>query len=194
MQGCLTDTAARKAEPRADRDNSAASASSAAFSGSTSCTAGGTRPFFCACSSSSHEYEVALDAMLWIALDQTCRLHARPKPASSNCEHDPQPKRARADLAMVATTPRGECGRAPAVGSTLGRKLPHLSQNAEPTYLLTYYSAFDSIRHGRADKNLCRCFGAPARRVFPDHLITTSPRPAKYSRPSATRARPRRLS
>jgi hypothetical protein len=22
------------------------------------------------------------------------------------------------------------------------------------------------------DKNLCRCFGAPARRVFPDHLIT----------------------
>ena len=29
-------------------------------------------------------------------------------------------------------------------------------------YLLTYFS----------DKNLCRCFGAPARRVFPDHLIT----------------------
>ena len=25
---------------------------------------------------------------------------------------------------------------------------------------------------GRTDKNLCRCFGAPARRVFPDHLIT----------------------
>ena len=24
---------------------------------------------------------------------------------------------------------------------------------------------------GRTDKNLCRCFGAPARRVFPDHLI-----------------------
>jgi hypothetical protein len=24
----------------------------------------------------------------------------------------------------------------------------------------------------RTDKNLCRCFGAPARRVFPDHLIT----------------------
>jgi hypothetical protein len=23
---------------------------------------------------------------------------------------------------------------------------------------------------GRTDKNLCRCFGAPARRVFPDHL------------------------
>ena len=27
---------------------------------------------------------------------------------------------------------------------------------------------------GRTDKNLCRCFGAPARRVFPDHLITYS--------------------
>ena len=27
---------------------------------------------------------------------------------------------------------------------------------------------------GRTDKNLCRCFGAPARRVFPDHLITWS--------------------
>ena len=27
---------------------------------------------------------------------------------------------------------------------------------------------------GRTDKNLCRCFGAPARRVFPDHLITVS--------------------
>jgi hypothetical protein len=25
---------------------------------------------------------------------------------------------------------------------------------------------------GRTDKNLCRCFGAPARRVSPDHLIT----------------------
>ena len=25
---------------------------------------------------------------------------------------------------------------------------------------------------GRIDKNLCRCFGAPACRVFPDHLIT----------------------
>jgi len=25
---------------------------------------------------------------------------------------------------------------------------------------------------GRTDKNLCRCFGAPVRRVFPDHLIT----------------------
>ena len=31
------------------------------------------------------------------------------------------------------------------------------------------------VRHyppGRTDKNLCRCFGAPVRRVFPDHLIT----------------------
>ena len=30
------------------------------------------------------------------------------------------------------------------------------------------------VRHhppGRTDKNLCRCFGAPACRVFPDHLI-----------------------
>ena len=30
---------------------------------------------------------------------------------------------------------------------------------------------------GRTDKNLCRCFGAPVRRVFPDHLITYLPRP-----------------
>ena len=32
------------------------------------------------------------------------------------------------------------------------------------------------VRHhppGRTDKNLCRCFGAPARRVFPDHLSTS---------------------
>ena len=35
------------------------------------------------------------------------------------------------------------------------------------TYLLTYPG-----NQGRTDKNLCRCFGAPARRVFPDHLIT----------------------
>ena len=27
---------------------------------------------------------------------------------------------------------------------------------------------------GRTDKNLCRCFGAPACRVFPDHLIITN--------------------
>ena len=27
---------------------------------------------------------------------------------------------------------------------------------------------------GRNDKNLCRCFGAPACRVFPDHLLITS--------------------
>ena len=30
------------------------------------------------------------------------------------------------------------------------------------------------VRHhppGRTDKNLCRCFGVPACRVFPDHLI-----------------------
>ena len=26
---------------------------------------------------------------------------------------------------------------------------------------------------GRTDENLCRCFGAPARRVFPDHLISS---------------------
>ena len=39
-------------------------------------------------------------------------------------------------------------------------------------YLLTY--TLTGVRHhppGRTDKNLCRCFGAPACRVFPDHLI-----------------------
>ena len=34
---------------------------------------------------------------------------------------------------------------------------------------------------GRTDKNFCRCFGAPARRVFPDHLITPSLRVASIS-------------
>ena len=28
------------------------------------------------------------------------------------------------------------------------------------------------LTSGRTDKNLCRCFGAPACRVSPDHLIT----------------------
>ena len=28
------------------------------------------------------------------------------------------------------------------------------------------------MESGRTDKNLCRCFGAPACRVFPDHLIS----------------------
>jgi hypothetical protein len=38
----------------------------------------------------------------------------------------------------------------------------------------TYYLLLTGVRlhpAGRTDKNLCRCFGAPARRVFPDHLI-----------------------
>ena len=29
---------------------------------------------------------------------------------------------------------------------------------------------------GRTDKNLCRCFGAPGCRIFPDHLITLASR------------------
>ena len=37
------------------------------------------------------------------------------------------------------------------------------------TYLLTLLTYWAP---GRTDKNLCRCFGAPACRVFPDHLIT----------------------
>jgi hypothetical protein len=56
------------------------------------------------------------------------------------------------------------------------------------TYLLTYpvnleyhrtvlwRPAFSTLHPpGQSDKNLCRCFGAPARRVFPDHLITYLP-------------------
>jgi hypothetical protein len=40
---------------------------------------------------------------------------------------------------------------------------------------------------GRTDKNLCRCFGAPARRVFPDHLITRFRDPAGFrASPSLT--------
>ena len=36
------------------------------------------------------------------------------------------------------------------------------------------------VRHhppGRTDKNLCRCFGAPACRVFPDHLMISNALP-----------------
>ena len=49
----------------------------------------------------------------------------------------------------------------------LGRRLERVT--ALVPLLLT------GVRHhppGRTDKNLCRCFGAPACRVFPDHLIT----------------------
>ena len=51
----------------------------------------------------------------------------------------------------------------------LGRRLERVT--ALVPLLLT------GVRHhppGRTDKNLCRCFGAPARRVFPDHLITSN--------------------
>ena len=48
---------------------------------------------------------------------------------------------------------------------------------------LTYFTYLLSPgTQGRTDKNLCRCFGAPARRVFPDHLIT-------YCRRSSTLVR-----
>ena len=49
-----------------------------------------------------------------------------------------------------------------------GRRLERVTAALVPL-LLT------GVRHhppGRTDKNLCRCFGAPVRRVFPDHLIT----------------------
>jgi hypothetical protein len=42
---------------------------------------------------------------------------------------------------------------------------------------------------GRTDKNLCRCFGAPARRVFPDHLITYVREKNSYARAASVRAR-----
>ena len=51
----------------------------------------------------------------------------------------------------------------------LGRRLERVT--ALVPLLLT------GVRHhppGRTDKNLCRCFGAPACRVFPDHLTYLS--------------------
>ena len=36
------------------------------------------------------------------------------------------------------------------------------------------YSRYHPVSKTGADKNLCRCFGAPVRRVFPDHLIRVS--------------------
>ena len=61
----------------------------------------------------------------------------------------------------------------------LGRRLERVT--ALVPLLLT------GVRHhppGRTDKNLCRCFGAPAcRRVFPDHLITYLPRSTQLPPP-----------
>ena len=50
------------------------------------------------------------------------------------------------------------------------RPPPRASVNLVPL-LLTGVSTPSPGTQGRTDKNLCRCFGAPARRVFPDHLI-----------------------
>ena len=61
----------------------------------------------------------------------------------------------------------GGGGRLTGRSDPLGRRLEY-TDNPVPL-LLT------GVRHhppGRTDKNLCRCFGAPARRGFPDHLIT----------------------
>ena len=49
----------------------------------------------------------------------------------------------------------------------LGRRLEYTDLTPVPL-LLT------GVRHhppGRTDKNLCRCFGAPARRVFPAAML-----------------------
>ena len=59
----------------------------------------------------------------------------------------------------------GGGGRLTGRSDPLGRRLEY-TDNPLPL-LLT------GVRHhppGRTDKNLCRCFGAPARRVSPDHL------------------------
>ena len=42
---------------------------------------------------------------------------------------------------------------------------------AHRTYLLLYLHRSTPSARAGTDKNLCRCFGAPVRRVFPDHLI-----------------------
>ena len=47
-----------------------------------------------------------------------------------------------------------------------------IKRTLRPRVPLLLTAAFDTIRPGGTDKNLCRCFGAPACRVFPDHLIT----------------------
>ena len=61
-------------------------------------------------------------------------------------------------------------GTAPSPGGGVprGRPPPRVSVNLVPL-LLTGVRLHPP---GRTDKNLCRCFGAPACRVFPDRLIT----------------------
>ena len=57
--------------------------------------------------------------------------------------------------------------------------------------LLTYLLVETGVRlhpPGRTDKNLCRCFGAPALRVFPHHLITCGNSVRWFSPMAATRA------
>ena len=49
------------------------------------------------------------------------------------------------------------------------------SAGAGDAALVRYHCCRPAFRHhppGRTDKNLCRCFGASAAGVFPDHLIT----------------------
>ena len=50
------------------------------------------------------------------------------------------------------------------------------------------------VRHhppGRTDKNLCRCFGAPACRVSPDHLIRPESAPCAAARSYPPHSQPR---
>ena len=53
----------------------------------------------------------------------------------------------------------------------LGRRL-ECTDNPRTTAVDRRSTPSLGLTSGRTDKNLCRCFGAPACRVFPDHLIT----------------------
>ena len=56
-------------------------------------------------------------------------------------------------------------------GGPLRPPLPRVSVNLLASSTTAVDRRSDTTA-GRTDKNLCRCFGAPACRVFPDHLIT----------------------
>jgi hypothetical protein len=78
-------------------------------------------------------------------------------------------------LPRCLPTPTEEAEHGNGYGAITGRggssrPPPRVSVNLVPLL-------WTGVRHhppGRTDKNLCRCFGAPACRVFPDHLIQYS--------------------
>ena len=68
----------------------------------------------------------------------------------------------------------------------LGRRLEY-TDNPRTTAVDRRSTPSLGLTSGRTDKNLCRRFGAPACRVFPDHLITLSSRTLLTLHPACTK-------